>query len=181
MRRHRLAAAALVALTACGLPAEDRPRGIAALPTATPSADTRPDRPTQATVFLVQDGRVAGVRRVVPAPAGLAQRLDALLAGATAAEARAGLRTALPTGVGVATATAARGVAVLELPPELVEAGTEQQILALAQLVFTATELRTISSVRFQVEGEPVAVPRADGSLATEGVGRADYLTLLRR
>ena len=47
---------------------------------------------------------------------------------------------------------------------------------ALSQLVYTATQSERVRSVRFELDGRPVEVPRGDGSLTREPVDRSDYV-----
>ena len=52
---------------------------------------------------------------------------------------------------------------------------SDDQLLALAQLVFTLTARPGIGQVRFTLRGEAIQVPRADGSLVATPVSRDDY------
>ena len=58
------------------------------------------------------------------------------------------------------------------------DAAPREQLLGLAQLVYTATELGAVDTVRFEIDGQQVAVPRADGSVTDQGVRRVDYAAL---
>ena len=61
-----------------------------------------------------------------------------------------------------------------------VEVGGQEQILAVAQVVLTATAVPGVERVRFLLEGEAVEVPRADGTLTSDSLQAADYQGLLR-
>ena len=54
-----------------------------------------------------------------------------------------------------------------------------QQILALAQVVYTATELPSVDRVLFQIDGENVEVPNGNGKLTSSPLGRLSYRDLL--
>jgi spore germination protein GerM len=69
----------------------------------------------------------------------------------------------------------AGGMATVRLDRSLVAADVREQILALAQLVYTLTELPGISAVQFSFDDQPAEVPTAEGSLKTGAVTRADY------
>jgi spore germination protein GerM len=51
---------------------------------------------------------------------------------------------------------------------------TDEQLLALGQLVFTLTDQPGIGGVEFSLEGEPVDVPLADGTTQDGPVSRDD-------
>lgn len=55
--------------------------------------------------------------------------------------------------------------------------GTEQRI-ALAQLVFSLTDRTEVEELGVTVEDAPVEVPRGDGTLTGDPVGRSDYEAL---
>ena len=52
-------------------------------------------------------------------------------------------------------------------------------MLALGQLVLTATARPGVGQVRFTLEGLPVQVPTADGTVTSDPLSRDDYLALL--
>jgi len=169
-----LCAALVVALLAtCGV----RPQEAAeAVPTGAAPA-TQLGQPDQSsgprlTVFFVRGAALAPVeRRVSPVSptAALAQVVD----GPTRAEAATGIRTALaPEVVGVeavgpgrtATVAVSRGFAGIT---------GGNQLLAVAQIVWTLTALPTVEDVQFTVEGIPVEVP-TDAGLSSGPVDRED-------
>jgi spore germination protein GerM len=139
----------------------------------TTTASTRPAPVSGAAVFLVDGDRLTPVRRQVPAPATPAAVLAAVAAGPTPQEAGAGLRTALLTGASLAQVTA--GTATVRLDRDFVAADLREQVLALAQLVYTVTELPGIDAVRFTFDGQPAEIPTAAGPLKTGPATRADF------
>jgi spore germination protein GerM len=177
-----LAAGLLCLLTGCGVPADPNPRSIPdeevpfGLLGTTTTATTRPAPTSRAVVFLVEGDRLVAVRRQVPAPATPDAALGAVAAGPTPPEAAAGLRTALVTGVGLARVAA--GTATVRLDRDFVAADPSEQILALAQLVYTITELPGIRGVQFAFDGQPAEVPTAQGRLKAGAVSRADFAAI---
>jgi hypothetical protein len=139
-----------------------------------------------AKVYLVQGGNLMGVDRPIPLAADLSRIIKDVQAGPTLAERERGLRTAVPfsavtiLGIGVEGGTATIDVAPNFL--ELLPSPTEQQ-LAVGQLVMTLTDRGPgIGRVRFTVGGNPVPVPRGDGSAPQQpdqSVSRDDYLALV--
>jgi spore germination protein GerM len=51
----------------------------------------------------------------------------------------------------------------------------DRRDLAIAQLVYTLTALPDVHQVKFLLDGKPVEVPLADGTLTRAAVTRADY------
>ena len=188
-RRPAVTAAAagllLAVASGCGVPTESRPGLIPddRLPAALSSPPPRPRAtPVDATVFnvyLIDEERLRPVPRAVVGDVNLAGRLEALRAGPTADEAGAGLRSALNEEASIRISRVSAAVATVDLPLGLAELVGSDQVLALAQLVFTLSEDPVIDEVLFTVEGEPVAAPVEDGTLLGRAVGRSDFPTLL--
>jgi spore germination protein GerM len=56
--------------------------------------------------------------------------------------------------------------------------GGTEQLIALAEIVYTATARPGVGQVSFTLEGEPIEIPRGDGSLTSDAVTRGDYREL---
>jgi spore germination protein GerM len=164
-------------LAGCGVPVDD-----AAVPVS--SAELAPERaPAEAragadvlTLYLVDGPVLRAVARPKPGP--LAARIAALLEGPRDTESASGLRSAIPPGTVLHAATITDGDADLDFSDEFLTIVGEEHLLALAQVVFTATEVPGVQGVRFLVEGRPVPVARADGQLTTRPLTRDDYAEL---
>jgi len=192
-------ATALVVLAGCAIPQDSKPREISreALPPELidPSAvDTSvPDGAATrvVTIFLVQGDDSGGdvlvpVRTEIAAPDDPADLprvvAEQLIAASPEQLGRADLVNALPSDVQVRSAVIGDGD-VLEL--DLTNLGNVEstlQRLAVAQLVFTLTDLGTpqIDGVRFSVDGAEVAVPVESGvAAAGRPVGRSDEPSLV--
>ena len=115
-------------------------------PSAPSTASTSPTTPATAPtiavrVYLVRDGRVAPVRRLVPDTPAVGQAaLDALRAGPTAAERADGLSTAIGL-------LRLRGLSIRSGEADL-GALTHVSELAEAQIVYTLTQFPTVRKVR---------------------------------
>ena len=185
---------ALVALgllaTACGvptsneadvIPARDVPFGLLS-PTvpSTTTTTTTPAPTVTETVFMVRaSDAVTPVRRQVAVPAGLDEVLQALLSGPTTAETAAGLSTALPPTVRVVSTVVLGPTATLVMNPAFTAISGPAQVLAVAQLVLTATRQPGVQSVQFMVANAVVPVPTASGASTTAPVTAAQYASLL--
>lgn len=181
------AVAAMAVLSACGVPSDGRPRPLAAnevpfeLLTPTSSTSTTDLRVAveDIVVHLVEGDHLVSVKRQVLAPPVLFRRMTALLQGVEAEEAALGLRTAVPVDTRLRKVGVDEAVATINVSSDLVGAGGQEQVLAVAQLVFTATETSGVDGVRFQLEGRPIEVPRGDGTLTAAPLRRADFPALV--
>jgi spore germination protein GerM len=188
---RRLAGLALAAVSvltaACGIPTGGAPTAInkTNVPfqllnpgnrdttgSTLPSAVTVPE-----SIFLVAPSQtVVAVRRDVQIPATLSQILGALLEGPTAAESSAGLESFLSATKVQVTATVSGGVATVNFSSNPVQVVGPNQTLAIAQVVYTATEQPGIAGVIIQIAGQPISVPTASGADVSGAVTRFSYL-----
>jgi hypothetical protein len=179
---------ATMIVAACGIPRDEEPiitpGGVvmpAVAPTEAPPAvgPAGPSVPkADIAVFLVQAEHLVRVVRRASRP-DLAEALDELLAGPMEAELAAGIRTAISPQTELRSARLDGDTAVVDLSAAFVEVGGQEQILAVAQVVLTATAVPGVDRVRFLLEGQAVEIPRADGTLSSESLGAADYERLL--
>ena len=72
-----------------------------------------------------------------------------------------------------------RGAADVALDQGFTEMPADAQLAAIAQLVCTLTAQPGVGEIGFSLDGVPVEVPRADGSLTRDPVVRSDYDRLL--
>lgn len=164
----------------CGVPSQSSPQVLrnAALP---------PDPTTRPTVAAVVDARVFFVRGDRPVPvtrraagSGLGDVLDALLAGPSDSEIAGGVRTALPADASIdVDGVGAGGVATLEIGSLLDGVTGQEQILAFAQLVLTATAADNVDSVVFERAGNRIEAPTVVGTLVSRPLTSGDYAALL--
>jgi spore germination protein GerM len=105
--------------------------------------------------------------------------IDAVVAelesGPTDMESLLGLRSALTDIAAVDDLAVEGSTASVDLNDSFTTLGGNDQIIAIAQLVFTVTEAPTIDQLVITVEGANVEIPRADGTLTSDALTRADY------
>jgi hypothetical protein len=70
-----------------------------------------------------------------------------------------------------------RGLATVDLSEAFADLGGADQLVALAEIVYTATARPGVGQVLFTLEGEPTEIPRGDGSLSSDAVTRSDFPT----
>jgi spore germination protein GerM len=177
-------------VSACGIPTSATPTAIAK--TAVPFRLLNPVTPTTApstvppavavpeTIFLVAPSQTLFavtrnvVTRDVQVPATLGEVLGALLEGPTAAESDFGLQSFLAKST--VTATVTGGIATVDFTTDPVQVVGPDQTLAIAQVVYTATQSGNgVTGVVFQIGGHPISVPTASGVQVTGPVGRSSY------
>ncbi len=187
MRRRALALLAVcgLATAACGVPTDsaardlpesDVPFALLAAEAPTTTTSTAPSRPVAVTVFMIgRDERLVGVARQVTSPLSVEKVVAELLKGPASDERRKGMRTGLAPETLILSAGISDNIANIELGGP-VATGT-QQLVALAQIVYTATELEGVNGVRFTYQGRRANVLTELGS-TTFPVGRAAYPSL---
>jgi hypothetical protein len=158
-------------------PSATRLDGIALPPESVP-AEARPEEqgPTSSVFFIRDEGLVAVERTTEPT---LAAALRGLLRGPRETEAQAGVGGAIPAGTTLRSASLVDGTATIDLSPDLAGVVGPEQVLAVAQLVYTATSVPGSQRVVLAIDGQPIDATRGDGSLATGPVDRSDYPGLL--
>ncbi len=172
------------ALAACGVrsqasPAaidrESAPADLMQRPTTTTIGD---DTSGSVPVFFVATSRLVPASRPIDGEPTAQRRLRALLEGPTTAERRLGLTTAIPRGGDVSATGRDGGTVEVRLDTAFRDGAVPDQATAFAQVVFTLTADSGVRRVAFLVDGEPVAIPRPDGSLTAGAVTRSDFASL---
>jgi hypothetical protein len=175
----------IAVLAGCGVPIDRSPQVIArdevpfGLLSPTPGVESGIDTNSRShQVFLVQDTRLVGVSRGLVSPT-VTELVAALLTGPTDEETARGLRSAVPAGTVLHSASRTGDTVTLDLSDQLLQVRGQEQTLAIAEIVFTATAAPSVRYVRLRLDGQPLQVPRGDGTLS-DVVSRADYHDLTR-
>ena len=174
-------ALALLAAAGCGVGSEAQPQPLprASLAVAPPTGTPRPPAVRTVPVYLVDaESRLRRVEVAGRAGPDVSTTLDALLQVGTTLTAPTGLRSLVPRGTKLRRVVVYPSDLLVDLDPQFLTLTGQDQVLATAQIVLTATERRPDSLVRLSVEGRRIPVPVRDGSLRTEPVRRADYAEL---
>jgi hypothetical protein len=107
-----------------------------------------------ADVYLLQGEGLKLVHRQVAAST-VAAAVAALLKGPTAGEAKADVRSQIPTGTALRAATVSGGVATIDLTRPYVEGTDRTSLIArLVQLVWTATAVPDVTGIRLWIDGK---------------------------
>lgn len=131
------------------------------------------------TIFLVRGNRLVSATALVPVPGRIDQIVRVLFSGVSSAQSAAGLRSAIPDGTHLLSFDLTGRRAHLDLSQIFTKARSADQILAVAQLVFTVTASGEIGTVTFSVANKSIEVPLPGGALATGPVTPSLYRSLL--
>jgi len=171
-------ALATLLLAGCIPSPQDDPTPIAVpAPTTTATDEPAPGGSEEVTLYFLDDGRLHPVQRPVfdTSPG---KRLELLLAGPTAAEAAAGVRTAVAPGDVLSSARySAPDTSVVNATPGFARISGPDQLLALAQVVWTLTEHPGTSQVSVILDGTELEVP-TDHGLSKVPVRRSEYTSV---
>jgi hypothetical protein len=187
----------VLAAAACGIPADEEPRSIPveALPAnlseqqATTTTVLDEASAQRETIYLVHTGTAPGGVGESLEPVSISLRnpepdqlprlvIERLIATKPDQIGLPGLTNPVPADTKVLGARVSDGILDLDLSASLANIESALQRLALAQIVFTATDITSlpINSVRFRIDGQPVAVPVEVGTApAGQPVSRNDY------
>lgn len=178
-RRLTLVTAALL-MTACGVPLDSVPETIAVDLGDTPELDLPVGDDLEAvTFYLIEQGNLVPVTHELPIPVVAESVAEFLVEGIDPTDKGAGLRTSIPTGTRVLTVDRENGVVRVNLSRDFAVVGGEEELLAVAQVVLTLTDLEEVDAVAFELEGVATDVPLPNGALSDDPVGAEDYRSLI--
>lgn len=168
----------------CGVQADPAPRSLSAddVPyglleeapptTVTPTAPAVPTAPVF--VYFVKGERMFPVVRQVNADPSVAKALTALLFGPQEDEAAEGVRSAISPTAAIQARAIDPATYLVDLSTEFAQGSVSEQVLGLAQVVWTATAIPGVTGVQFTLNGAPIQVPTPSGSTG-DPVGREAF------
>lgn len=173
--------------TSCGVPADDQaervddvPFGLLDPQPSTPAESVGPTEGPVVQIYLVDSTgqKLAPVERRL-SQASAFDVVEALMAGPTARERQQGMSTALGSEAVVSRVELVGGVASVDLTGRFAALDGLTQQMGIAQLVLTLTGRPGIGRISFTLDGQPIDIPRGDGTLATGSVSRDNYREFL--
>jgi spore germination protein GerM len=178
---------AAVLAVACGVPKDSHPREIEAqqvpfdlLAPTTSTTAAKTSGPTREVTIYFADAtsRLVAVKRQVEAPATLPKALTSMLAGPAPEEADH-LHTPITTETKLLNVRGpVDGLVTIDFSRSMLDVKGSQQILAFAEVVYTATAFPGVDRVLFQFDGATREVPNGDGTLTSTPLGRLSYRKL---
>jgi spore germination protein GerM len=167
---------ALTVLAGCGVEPQARPEPLTIPAPQSSQPGQRAETGQSLRVYLVRGTGLVPVERAVDDVTPSAA-LAALIDGPTRVEVIGGLRTALaPQQLSVDEGLPG-GLTSVAVSREFTDITGGNQLLAVAQVVWTLTELPGTTEVRFLVEGVPVEVP-TDTGLTDQPVARDNFASV---
>lgn len=189
--RHRLRAitgavtalAVLMAMSACGIDDDAAPRNITdgSRPNVTNSANqTTGANSGNDRIYLLAPDSLTDARHLRPATRDVGdsatQRLNSLFGALTIADVGARLRTAIPDGLRLrAAGLQTNGTLVVDVSDQILDLSSSTLIDAVAQIVFTASEVPGVQRVELVVNGKARQWPAGDGELLADPLTVYDY------
>jgi hypothetical protein len=133
-----------------------------------------PNGSSSTTVYFLRDGKIAPVRREIPATLDPQRAaLIELLEGPTAGEAADGLVNAIPVGTELLGLSLDSGVATVNLSGAFDDGGGSASMLGrVAQVVATLTRFDDVTRVAFALDGESVTAIGGEGVVVDPPIGR---------
>jgi spore germination protein GerM len=168
-------------LSACGISEDSKPRDIPQSEKKELGVTADPvggDATGKARIYLIgpSTGGQAPLLQPVARTADTASDLiTSLLSGPNDAEMAQQYRTAIPTGTRLNAASLQSSILRVDLSEELLQLSGTDLIDALAQIVFTSSELDGVRAVRVQVNGADQQWPAGNGTLQSEPLTVYDF------
>ncbi len=145
-------------------------------------ASTIPAPPTSGATVEVYFEGLGGLVQAPRRTGGLADvatALSELSRGPDAAESAAGVTSPASAASPIRLGSLRGGIATVDVPASFATLGGQEEVIAAAQIVFTATAVAGVSAVSLTVAGQPAEVPTEDGTLASGPLTRTQYAALL--
>ena len=179
-RRAALLAGALV-LASCGIQPDSAPRDVPIDNQARQSGvAVGGDAAGAARIYLVGPGDERLLRSVPRDPSSQDNLMEVLFLGPNEDERSALFSTSIPGSVQVLGIEQQVSKLVLDVNTDLLTVSGPALVQALAQIVYTATEIEGIQSVEITVEGDRQAWPTADLDATSEPLTIYDYPGMVR-
>jgi spore germination protein GerM len=184
VRPGLLLAVGLILAAGCSVPLDSGPKTLRA---ASIPADLREQTSSttttilstgeseEVTVYLILNDRLAPVKRRVTPPVTVEKVLQKLFAGPTTAEQVNGYRTAISPDTTVLGAPIEARIATVNVSKNFAFGQVPEQIIAYAQVVFTAVDVAGVTGVLFALKGNRQEAPQGDGSSQSAPLSRAAY------
>jgi hypothetical protein len=169
---------AVLLAVSCGIPVDSGPRSISVGSAGRPaSGSPTPAGDTTAYLYFVKNDHMAPQSRTVSTqdPESV---LAVLVAGPTSADTSSGLITQIPGGTRVRSLRVSGVNARVALSTQFQNVIGTAEVEAIAQIVFTLTELVPKARVEFSIDGQPLKVTSPTRGDVVH-VGECDFMSLL--
>ncbi len=177
MRRILVSVAVVVGLAACGIQRDasyrDVPDDEWILPNS--GSNTASDASGADRIYLIGPGEDRLLRSVARNAESPEDLIKILFLGPNDDELAAQFSSNIPPGTELQDARAQGQFLILDLSEEITELTPQSLAPAIAQIVYTATELEGIEAVQLTVNGEELSWPTPSGETTTDPLQIYDY------
>jgi spore germination protein GerM len=180
-RAAALFAPLLLLLASCGLRADSKPHDVPEdnqVDLSGPSVGTNASGAER--IYLVEPGEDQLLRSVKREATSARELMDALLRGPSPTELDDGYSSAIPSTVKLIRAREQPPFLYVDVTDELTDLSGQGLLQALAQIVYTGSELDGVDRVQITVNGDVIAWPKADLESSTEPLSTYDYPSSVR-
>ena len=176
MRRCGLLALAVGFGFGCGIQTDSQPRDVPEDKRELRDPDASTANATGAgRVYLVGPGEQHLLRSVPREAVSRQNLMEVLFLGPNDDELSAQYSSAIPTGTELLSTDSKGNVLVLDVSSNITELSVQGLTQALAQIVYTASELEGVKAVELTVDGAPMAWPKGNGGSTTGALRTYDY------
>ena len=160
---------AIALVTGCGIRPDAAPRDIPIEDRSLPASPVSAAGASggDARIYLLTPTEPRQVRSVTRSTGTRDDLLAALVAGPTDGELSLPLSSALPVDLEVLSTRSVGSVLYVDLSSAIAELSGSGLTLAVAQIVFTATDIAGVDAVQLTVDGQRFPWPRPDGATTT--------------
>ena len=169
------ALAGLLALTGCGVRTDAAPRPIDDPESVLQSPSQGADAAGADRIFLVGPGENHLLRSVRREATTFESVIQVLLQGPNDRELAAQWSTSIPTGTTLNRSRPSGSTLYLDFSPELISISPILQPQAIAQIVYTASELPGIQSVQITIDGVAQPMPIGNGTSTLDSLQVFDF------
>jgi len=131
-------------------------------------------------IYLVEPGEGDLLRSVAREAPSSEELLKTLMLGPNRDELEAEYATAIPSSLQVLSVTEQAPILTVDVTPELTELTGPGLVQALAQIVYTASEIEGVDQVQITVNNAHIAWPRANLESSSEPLRTYDYPGMVR-
>lgn len=172
----------LVVAAACGVQPDSSPRD---LPEAEQGLETSDESSGDIAagadrIYLIGPGDDRLLRSVQREADSASDLVRTLLRGPNDDEIEAQFTTAIPSTTELNEATIQGQNLTVDLTPDIIELDTQSLVRAIAQIVYTATELDGIETVQIEIDNERLSAPTPGGDTTTAPLRIYDYPGLVQ-
>lgn len=174
--------ALLLAAAACGVQPDSAPRD---LPDAEQGLETSNESSGDIAagadrIYLIGPGDDRLLRSVQREADSATDLVETLLRGPNDDEIEAEFTTAIPSTTELNEATIQGQNLTVDLSPDIIELDTQSLVRAIAQIVYTATELDGIETVQIEIDNERLPAPTPGGDTTASPLRIYDYPGLIQ-